>query len=90
MSAKDSSNHPDDTADAVDPLLLPDVDTAALLRISRAHLHRLRSAGMLPAPVRLGRAVRWRRSDIEAWILMGCPSRSEFEVRLNGKRLKIG
>lgn len=30
--------------------------------------------GDLPKPVKLGRAVRWRKSDILQWIEQGCPA----------------
>lgn len=55
------------------PLLIPDAAAAALAGVSRAHWHRLRSAGKLPPAVKLGRAVRWRREEIVAWIDAGCP-----------------
>jgi predicted DNA-binding transcriptional regulator AlpA len=56
-----------------EPLLIPDTAAAALAGVSRAHWHRLRSAGKLPPSVRLGRKVLWRRLEIEAWIAAGCP-----------------
>jgi len=56
-----------------DPLLIPDTAAAALAGVSRAHWHRLRAAGRLPPPVRLGRKVLWRRLEIVAWIDAGCP-----------------
>jgi len=31
------------------------------------------SSGKAPAPVRLGGAVRWRRSELAEWITAGCP-----------------
>jgi len=47
---------------------------AALLGgCSVRHIYRLSDAGKLPAPVRLGSLVRWRRSDLDAWIGEGCP-----------------
>ena len=49
----------------------PDVE--ALLGLSRASIYRLMRGGHLPEPIRIGlRAVRWRRSEIEAY-LAGCP-----------------
>lgn len=42
-------------------------------------------AGRLPAPVRICRSVRWRKSDILRWIELGCPSRKEFEARKEAK-----
>lgn len=56
----------------VSPLLISDTASAALLGVSRAHLHRLRSAGKLPPAVKLGRAVRWSRADLETFVAAGC------------------
>ena len=47
---------------------------AALLDCSVRHVHRLRDAGKMPQPVRLGSLVKWRRADIEQWVASGCPS----------------
>jgi len=59
--------------DSPQTLLIPDTAAARLTGVSRAHWHRLRAAGKLPSPVRLGRKVLWRRLEIEAWISTGCP-----------------
>jgi len=45
---------------------------AALLNCSPRHVYRLADAGRLPAPVRLGGLVRWRRADLDAWLAGGC------------------
>lgn len=58
-------------SDAV--LVTPD-QLAVWLQLSKRSLWRLRSEGQLPAPVRLRKAVRWRISDIEAWLAAGCPA----------------
>lgn len=47
------------------PILLRDREVAELLAISRRSVWRLTSSGDLPRPIKLGKAVRWRRSDIE-------------------------
>ena len=65
------------TADAVRPSVEPllDVDDlAAWLTCSPRHIYRMTDAGKLPAPIRLGALVRWRRADIENWLAAGCPS----------------
>jgi predicted DNA-binding transcriptional regulator AlpA len=54
------------------PLLITASKLAALLEVSTRTLWRLRSAGRLPEPVRLGGAVRWRREEIQNWIAGGC------------------
>lgn len=56
-----------------EPLLMSDREAAALCSLSRATWHRLRVAGKLPPPVKLGRSVRWRRDEIVAWVAAGCP-----------------
>jgi excisionase family DNA binding protein len=48
-------------------------DVAAMLSCSTRHVRRLIDAGLCPAPLRLSKLVRLRRSDIEQWIADGCP-----------------
>ncbi len=48
---------------------LPQV--AARLQLSTTTIWRMRRAGCFPAPVSTGvsgKAVRWRRSDVDAWL----------------------
>lgn len=47
-------------------------DVAERLRLSQRTIFKLRATGELPAPVRIGRALRWRAADIAAWIAAGC------------------
>lgn len=63
------------TTEGTDRLALPAADAARLLGISRAHLLKLHSTGQLPAPVRLGRSVRWNRAELVAWLAAGAPPR---------------
>lgn len=49
---------------------------AERLGVSIRTLWRLRAAGKLPHPIRLGGSVRWRPEDIQAWIAAGCPETS--------------
>lgn len=70
----------------VDPMLLSVVQVAAMLGVSRAHIWRLHTAGHLPAPLRLGRAVRWRRSELEAWLAAGAPHRDKWRELEPGAR----
>lgn len=40
-----------------------------LVRLRRSSIYRLMRLGLFPEPIQLGkRAVRWRTSEIEAWI----------------------
>jgi predicted DNA-binding transcriptional regulator AlpA len=75
------SARPASLATAIEPLLMPAAEAARLCGISEASWYRLKSAGMLPAPVKLGGRVLWRIEDLRLWIALGCPSRVEFEAR---------
>ncbi len=39
---------------------------------STRHVYRLADSGRMPAVIKLGALVRWRRDDIDAWIADGC------------------
>lgn len=66
-------------------MLLKDHRVAAELGVSRRKVWAMHSAGQMPAPVRMGRSVRWRACDIERWVALGCPSREEFEANGGGR-----
>ena len=53
--------------------LLRVADVARMLSVSTRTVWRMRDAGELPCPVRLGSGnmIRWRRSDIEGFIRSG-------------------
>jgi excisionase family DNA binding protein len=56
-------------------LALLDVRAVAqLLGCSPRHIYRLADGGRIPAPVRIGALVRWRRADLDAWLAARCPS----------------
>ena len=52
--------------------LITAADFATMLKVSVRTLWRLRSAGQIPEPVRLGGAVRWRLDEVRKWIAGGC------------------
>jgi predicted DNA-binding transcriptional regulator AlpA len=54
------------------PAMITAADFAAMLKVSVRTLWRLRSAGQVPEPVRLGGAVRWRLDEVKNWITGGC------------------
>ena len=55
---------------------------AEKLSLSKRAIFRMRSSGLICAPVKVGAgSIRWRQSDIELWISMNCPSIKEFEAR---------
>jgi predicted DNA-binding transcriptional regulator AlpA len=71
--------------EADEPCLIAADALARLLDISTRGLWRLRSAGKLPKPVRLGGSVRWRLDEIRKWISDGCPA---VQARENDTRRK--
>ena len=51
-------------------LTVPEV--AEICGIASETVRRMTDRGAMPKPVRLGRAVRYRLSDLESWINDGC------------------
>jgi predicted DNA-binding transcriptional regulator AlpA len=69
-----------------EPLLVRAPEASRLCGVSEATWHRLRAADRTPAPLRLGSSVLWRVSDLKLFVEWGCPSRKEFEARLQAER----
>lgn len=61
------------------PALLPAEGVAVLLSVGRAHVWKLLASGRLPEPLKLGRATRWRRDELLAWIEAGAPTRDRWQ-----------
>lgn len=57
--------------------------TAAALGISERHLWKLAGSGRAPRPVRLGKSTRWKVSEIEQFVSLGCDMRA-FEAVTTG------
>jgi predicted DNA-binding transcriptional regulator AlpA len=64
---------PNDTLETIEPELLTTAQTAKLLGIGERSLWRHSRDGTAPASVSIGRAVRYRRSEILEWVAAGCP-----------------
>lgn len=64
-----------------DPKLLTAGDLARRLKVSLRQVRKLHSEALLPAPVMLGRSMRWRGSEVGKWIEAGCPIREEWETQ---------
>lgn len=57
------------------PTGVRDVDgVAELLGCSSRHVRRLADSGAMPRPIHIGRLIRWRNADLDAWLAAGCPS----------------
>ena len=48
--------------------------------LSERTLWRLNDSARMPAPIRIGRSVKWRKNSILKWIELSCCSRAEFEA----------
>jgi excisionase family DNA binding protein len=71
----------DAAATVAGPLLVDARELARLLDVSVATIWRLKAAGQLPRPVKLGSSTRWRRDEVENWIRAGCPALKTWEAR---------
>ena len=61
-----------------------------MLSLSKRQVFRMKSAGLICASVRVGKgSVRWRQSDIENWISMGCPDKDTFEARRESGKWEV-
>jgi len=59
-------------------LLLTAAEAAALCGISTRSWWTWDALGRIPAPVRIGRSVRWPAAELSAWVAAGCPRRAEW------------
>lgn len=50
-----------------------------LVHLSPRTIWRMLETDQIPAPIRLRRQVRFRASEIDRWIKIGCPDRRTFE-----------
>jgi excisionase family DNA binding protein len=60
-------------------LLLSAKDLARTLGLGLRTIRSMDAAGKLPAPVRIGGAVRWRAAEIRDWLDAGAPDRKTWE-----------
>ena len=56
-------------------LLVTANEIAEMVGVSSRTIWRWDSSGKVPKPIRIGKAVRWRRQDIDEWVKDGCPPR---------------
>lgn len=76
-------------------LILPTrvmLDAKAVAQMFAVSLRTVRhwdAAGMMPEPVRIGSAVRWRADEISAWSEAGCPGREKWSALRKSRKLKI-
>lgn len=67
----------------IQPALMDLQQTAAFLETSARTIRRRTAEGTLPGFRKIGSQVRWSRSVLEHWILVGCPIDAlAFELQL--------
>jgi predicted DNA-binding transcriptional regulator AlpA len=71
-----------------DTILVTVEQLATLLHVSKRSLWRFQAAGLIPAPVRIRKTIRWRLSDIEDWIVDGCPPMVSGKSRKTDHRVQ--
>ena len=47
--------------------------------LSKRQIFRLNSCGKIPAPIRIGGAVRWDSQECAGWLAAGAPDRKTWE-----------
>lgn len=60
-------------------LLIDTRQASKLLGVSSRKLYTMYSSGEMPAPTRIGRAVRWGYEELRAWVNAGCPPASDWQ-----------
>lgn len=63
----------------VEQLLVGIDGLATMIGLATRTARRKAACGQLPLPVKIGGTARWRRQEIEDWVLAGCPSRFRWE-----------
>jgi predicted DNA-binding transcriptional regulator AlpA len=53
----------------------------ALFGLGERAWRRLDTKELVPRPLKIGRASRWRLSELAAWVKAGCPDRETWEAR---------
>ena len=81
-----AENEPHDNG-CDDPGLLTAGDLAKRLRVSLRQVRKLHSEALLPAPLKIGRSIRWRANELAEWLSAGAPNRAEWEKRVESVRI---
>ncbi|WP_254512798.1 helix-turn-helix transcriptional regulator [Anatilimnocola floriformis] len=55
-------------------LLIDSREAAKLLKVSPRKLWAMQNDGRMPAPIRIGKAVRWSYEALKKWVEQGCPN----------------
>ena len=67
----------------VEPLMVGSALAGRLIGLSARSWQRMASAGLAPAPARIGRKRLWRLSDLRSWVACGCPAAERFAALMS-------
>lgn len=64
-------------------------EVAKFLTVSVRTIHRLKDAGRMPMPLRIGGCLRWELSVLEAWVADGAPNLRQLNLSgARGRRIR--
>jgi len=73
VEAVNNPNNPEE------PALMTARQAWRMCNLSKSAWYKAKAGNRIPAPVKIGGALRWRRDEIKRWIAAGCPARSAWE-----------
>ena len=71
------------------PFALTAKELAERLSVCERTIRNWDALGVLPEPVRIRRAVRWRADEITAWTEAGCPNRETWSVMRKSRKHQV-
>lgn len=71
-------------------VLLTAEQSWALCNLGKSAWYKNKSSGKIPAPVKIGGALRWRRDELLAWIAADCPPRVKWDAMRKSLATKVG
>jgi predicted DNA-binding transcriptional regulator AlpA len=77
---REPTRTPEGGTPASTPFAVEAKEAARLCGVSRATWYKLRKAGKVPRPVRLGRRTIWRVDELREWMDSGCPALMKWEA----------
>jgi len=72
-------------SDEESSLLVDTREAAKLLNLCGKTLYSMEKDERMPRSIKIGRAVRWNREELRAWVNAGCPSVDEWQWPARGQ-----
>jgi excisionase family DNA binding protein len=63
---------------ADDGLLIDTREASRLLKVSSRTIWGMSHSGRMPSPIKIGKAVRWNRVELQDWVHAGCPPQEKW------------